>query len=226
MQLRLNHDHIVGLLPQTFLGIAGDKLRELTLMTATPGSLELLCKLLPWIYYNLHSNMNLVYTINLMDFTQNPSLCKLNVDFAWKPSLWYAGQTRRDNDARLVASCLSQFCGSELRIITFRILVVATRETLLTQLRHLYLGWFDSFAVPSHLDDVRPDKHEGVLHLASHLQRVGVQLRFSCNLRETEMTRIYQHVRAQLPGLVSRGMLELDTVITDSAYTDSDLIIW
>ncbi|KAI0689570.1 hypothetical protein BC835DRAFT_1368667 [Cytidiella melzeri] len=153
-----------------------------------------------------------VFTYSLMDFSKNTSLETLTVDFAWAPSLWYTGQTRHVNDARLAMSFLSQFCHTPLRVISLRIIISADRDTLLRQLRHLRFDWLGIF-VKHTLDElVDTGEQEGVRVLVENLQNLNVELRFSCDLRPHEARRVRRHVDSQLDSFTADGFLDLVVV--------------
>jgi hypothetical protein len=212
MRFRLTESGVLGPLPQTFLNIAQGTLRHATLINVLPGSLEMMCMYRSLFHTRNNPDLLSVRTFCLMNFSVNPSLETFAVDFAWTPSLWYAGQTRQDSDARLATSFLSQFCDTRLRALSFRLVICVDRETLLSQLRHLHFGWLNAFVSPRLDDAPSTVDRDRTRALAENLQSLRVEVQFPSKLRPNELDRMRRHVNAQLTGLIERGVLDLVVV--------------
>ncbi|KAI0089535.1 hypothetical protein BDY19DRAFT_942737 [Irpex rosettiformis] len=187
---------LFGTLPQTLLELAGGSLKHLTLTHFHHGSLEAV--------FHAHRDT---------DFSKNVSLETLTFDFNWAPTLWYTGQTMHTHISQLVTFFLSSLRNTKLRSLSFRILILADHNSLMWQLRHLNIGWLNSFVSPRLEEIDGLQAREETRSLVEKLESVDVELRFSCKLRMEEGAEIRNHLLTQLTSLVARGVLKLTVMV-------------
>ena len=139
----------------------------------------------------------------ILDLSKHTSLETVSTVYDWEPSPRHIGD---DHAADGLRSFLSQLRHANLRIISFRITILAPRTHLLENLHNYRLGWLNGIVRPSQPGG---SEDEEMNALVEKLESVEVELSFSDKLTANDVNTVRSHFLAQLMSLTERNLLNL-----------------
>ena len=201
-----------GPVAREILAMAGPSLKNLSIRIVSLSSgLRPTCKLSHPCALQRHSHSPSVNLMRELDLSRNTALETVFLHFYWSDPLWYYSTPRAEHDATLAGAFLAAVHSPHLRSLRLRIVAPGEHEHL-RWLRYFDIGFLDAFAEPVYDAGLSVGEMQRALARAKGLQSVQLELKFTCALEETELSRVRRHVGDQLPALRRRNLLQIECI--------------